>query len=325
LASKTTAPALPVTLLLPLSGPLAEVGGSMRRAAGLAQSSASGGAGVTLDIRDTGGDPALAAREASAAIASGARMILGPVTAAEVRATMAVAGAVPVIGFSNDPALLDSGAYVFGVTPVQSVAAILTHARDENLSSLVAVVPPGAYGDAVAEAVETLTPRAGLRLAGVVREAAGSRALQARISALSPPPDAVLIAHFGAGLGSVASSVRTATDARILGTVQWLRDGPLWDAALEGAVFATPEPEGFATFAQAYGKGPGLLAALAFDAVRLAQTVGSTPAPLRDVLHRARGFDGVVGPYRLYETGLCERELSTLTIRAGDVARGTSS
>ena len=321
---ETVAPAFPVALLLPLSGPLAEVGGSMRRAAGLAQSSATGG-GVTLDIRDTGGDPARAGREATAAIAAGARLILGPVTADEVRATVAVAGAVPVIGFSNDPALLGTGAYVFGVTPVQSVAAVLTHARDENLSSLVAVVPPGAYGDAMAEAVETLTPRAGLRLSGVLRAATGSRELEVRLAALSPPPDAVAIAHFGGGLGSVAASVRKATNAQMLGTVQWLRDGPPWDAALEGAVFATPEPEGFSTFAQAYGEGPGLLAALAFDAVRLAATAGSSPAPLRDVLHRAEGFDGVVGPCRLYETGLCERELGILTIRAGDVARSTGS
>lgn len=317
-------PVLPVALLLPLSGPLAEVGASMRRAAGLAQSSASG-ARITLDIRDSSGDPARAAQEAAAAIAGGARMILGPVTAAEVRATVAVAGTVPVVAFSNDPALLGSGAYVFGVTPVQSVAAVLTHARNDDLASVVAVLPSGAYGDAMAEAVETLAPRAGLRLSSVLRDGAGPGVLEARIAALSPPPDAVLVGHFGAALEPVAASVRRATDAQILGTVQWLRDGPPWGEALEGAVFAVPEPKGFASFAGAYGEGPGLLAALAFDAVRLSEAVASTRAPLRNALHRSNGFRGVVGPYRFYDSGLCERELGIQTIRAGDVVRSTST
>ena len=296
-----TSPALPVALLLPLSGPLAEIGASMRRAAELAQSSGRGGR-IALDIRDTGGDAAIAAQAAAAAVAAGTRLILGPLTAGEVRAVSDVAGAVPVIGLSNDPALLGSGAYVFGVTPVQSVAAVLTHARDAGLSSVAAVVPPGPYGTAVADAVETLAPRAGLRVVGA-----------------GQGPEAVLIARSGAGLTAAARDVRRASDAALLGTVQWLREGPPWDPALDGAVFAAPEPDGFAAFAASYGAqdgaSPGLLAALAFDVVRLAQAVAGGPLP--QALHRATGFVGVTGRYRLYPSGLCERELGVLRIEGG--------
>lgn len=303
-----------MALLLPLSGPLAEVGESMRRAAGLAQP------GAALSVRDTGGDPAMAAREAQTAVAAGARLILGPLTAAETRTVAAVAGAVPVVSFSNDPALLGIGVHVFGVTPVQSVAAVLTHARDAGLESLAVAVPIDPYGEAVAAAVEELAPRAGLRLSGVLRTGADAAGAAAGFGAMTPRPDAVLIAHSGAALARVATALRGVSEARFLGTVQWLRDGPPVIPALEGAVFAAPEPDAFAAFAGAFeaetGTVPGLLAALAFDAAALARIVAVAPG----ALYRARGFDGVTGRYRLYDTGLCERELGVSVVGRTEAA-----
>lgn len=289
----------------------------MQRAAALAQSPAGN---MVLDVRDTGGDPARAAGEAQAAVAEGAAMLLGPVTAPEVVAVEQVSGSVPVIAFSNDPALIGGGAYVFGVTPVQSVAAVLTEAREQGHESVAALAPDGAYGDAVAEAVELLAPRAGLQLSGVLRSVPGDAGLNAQLSALSPQPEAILIAHTGDGLAAIIAEVRRGSDAQLLGTVQWLRGDTLRNPLLEGAIVAAADPDRFgeftAAYGQAYGAAPGLLAALSFDAVRLAQSVtagGGAPGPQ---LHRSGGFRGITGDYRLYPSGLCERQLAALEVGA---------
>jgi ABC-type branched-subunit amino acid transport system substrate-binding protein len=283
----------------------------MRRAAELVAGN------MVLDIRDTGGEASIAAREAAAAVKEGATMILGPVRSDAVRAAAGAAGeAVPVIGFSNDPTLLGTGATVFGVTPVQSVAAMLAHERNRGSRSVGVVAPKGAYGDAVVEATRLLAPRAGLEITGVGR---GENELRAMLT--GGIPDAVLLTLPSARLAPAAEALRRAGATRLLGTVQWLAQGVPDDPALVGAVVPSPDPATLAPFttayAQAHGEAPGLLAALAADATRLASAVTVGGTARRDVLYRAAGFEGMAGDYRLYPSGQCERTLDVFIIGNG--------
>ena len=91
-----------VAILLPLSGPRADIGQAMLHAAQLALD---GPGAPPLDAKDTGGTPSGAAAAAQSAIAEGAGLILGPLTSPETAAVAPVARAanVAVLAFTNDP------------------------------------------------------------------------------------------------------------------------------------------------------------------------------------------------------------------------------
>src|SRR5947209_11070659 len=97
-----------IAILVPLTGTSAEVGRSMLNAAQLAND-APGAA--PLESEDTGGTPAGAVRAAQAALAAGAGIILGPLTATETGAVAPVtrAAGVPVLAFTSDRAQSQPG------------------------------------------------------------------------------------------------------------------------------------------------------------------------------------------------------------------------
>ena len=106
-----------VGLLLPLSASTqtALVAKAMREAAELALFE-SRGAELQLVIKDDKGTEDGARAAATEAIGQGAEIILGPLFAKSVRAAAAVArkSSVPVIAFSNDPAVAGNGAFLIG-------------------------------------------------------------------------------------------------------------------------------------------------------------------------------------------------------------------
>ena len=111
-------PVIRVGLLLPLSGPHAELGKSLLNAAQLALFDVAGQGFALLPV-DTQGTAPGAAAAARRALDGGARLILGPVFAPSVAAVapIARAGGVKVVSFSNDRAVAGNGVYVMGFTP----------------------------------------------------------------------------------------------------------------------------------------------------------------------------------------------------------------
>jgi ABC-type branched-subunit amino acid transport system substrate-binding protein len=108
-----------IALLVPLTGPNAAVGQSIANATTMA----------LLDIKterlrvttyDTGKDAAAAARQA---ITEGNKLILGPLTADEVKAVAPIARAakVPVVSYSNDASVAGNGIFLLGYAPSQSI------------------------------------------------------------------------------------------------------------------------------------------------------------------------------------------------------------
>jgi hypothetical protein len=134
-----------VALLVPLTGPNAVVGQSIANSANLALLDV-GDRRINLRIYDTASAGAEAA--AAKAVADGARLFLGPLLAADVKAVQARASAnnIPVIAFSNDAALAGEGTYIMGFQPGQAIARVVGFASSRGVQRFAALVPDGVYG-----------------------------------------------------------------------------------------------------------------------------------------------------------------------------------
>lgn len=303
-------------MLLPLSGPRAALGQSMRQAALLTQP-----AGFDLTILDTGGQPDRAATAAMQAASDGATMILGPLTTGETIAVLdGIDGAVPVVTFSNNQALAGGGAFVFGITPEQSIETIFDHAIQQGWRDIAVVVAPGALGRAATEAAVDIAGRTGVDLVASITHEPGQGGLRERVFTGGRRVDAVLLPGGGAGLRTFARDIRARGDVPLLGTVQWSSEALENEPALRGARFAAPDPAALAGFAARYeaeyGTAPGVLAGLTYDAVAMAAAGGSS-AP---ALLRRSGYPGVIGDFRFRSDRTMIRDLAVLTIGADGAA-----
>lgn len=293
-----TPKAKPAALLVPLGGPQAALGLSMQRAAAMVQ--AASGTGAELIPYDTGGTPAGAAAAAALAIRRGAGLLLGPLASAEVRPVVAAAaGRVPVIAFSNDEALRESGAFLLGITATQSVGSILGYARRRGIRRVAMLASATPWGLQATPAAQRIAGDLGLDLAVV--PVAAPAALASR--------DALLVVDGGTAFtaaGAVPAGVQ------LLGTHQALDAAP----APEGAWIAAPDPAGFDTFARDYearnGGRPGLVTALAFDGAGIVKALRSGGRTDRAALLATQSFPGVTGALRFREDGSAARALSIL-------------
>jgi hypothetical protein len=99
--------------------------------------------GVQIDLRvyQTGGDPAHAAQLAGQALADGAKVIVGPLLAAEATAVgNAVAGAgVNVLSFSNNPAAAGRNVFLLGPTFDNTASRLMSYAASQNKGRILLV------------------------------------------------------------------------------------------------------------------------------------------------------------------------------------------
>ncbi len=300
----------PVALLLPLTGERAQLGLSMSRAAMLAESDPA----LTIAL-DTGGTPAGAQGAALAAIKRRAALILGPLSAAETRAaSAAVAGRVPLIAFTNDGAAASDGTFAFGLTPAQTTSAVLRYARSRGVRNVV-VVGDGTPWSGAASAVATrMQGELGLDVRAITVTPGHP------LPAAGDPPDAVLVPS---SADSVIAAARGLKDSgiQLLATVQALDNRPSALAALDGAWIAAPDPAAFGRFSSEYeaknGGGAGALAALAYDAAKIARGLRDAGTLGRAGLLGGEGFDGVMGRTSFRTDGSCARELAILVAGPG--------
>jgi branched-chain amino acid transport system substrate-binding protein len=114
--------------------------------------------------QDTGGTPQGAAAAARAALGAGARILLGPLTAPEVQAAAPIAqqAQVPVLAFSNDPAVARPGVWPLGITPGEQVRRLVVAAQQAGKTQFAALLPDSAFGRAMGDALGTATTQAGM-------------------------------------------------------------------------------------------------------------------------------------------------------------------
>lgn len=303
-------------MLLPLSGPAAAVGRSMQRAAALTLSS---------DPRepapvayDTMGTAQGAGAAAALAVKRGAKLILGPLFASEVRpALAAVEGRTPVIAFSNDQGLVESGAFVLGITARQSVDTILRYARGRGVRSVVLLAGADGWGRQAADAGTQLAATLGLDLSALdPAQAQGTALVPAlRAKAGGELPNAVLVAGGGARCVEVARALAGA-GVQLMATVQALDHTPATLSAIEGAWLSAPDPVAFARFAREYearqGDAPGAIAALGRDGAIIAETLRKGGRMDRDAVLAVRNYPCITGPLGFRADGSCVRRLSVL-------------
>lgn len=168
---------VPVALLVPLSGESAQLGRAMFRAAQLALFDV-GNEDLVLLPRDTRGTPEGAAEMARAALADGARLILGPLFADSVAAVTPHArdAGVSVVAFSSDRAAARPGVFVMGHLPAQQVERIAGFAGAEGLRRIAALAPDDAYGQRVVGDLRRASAAAGVTVVDAAFYPAAARA-----------------------------------------------------------------------------------------------------------------------------------------------------
>ncbi|MEO5495080.1 MAG: penicillin-binding protein activator [Sphingomonas sp.] len=317
-----------VALLVPMSGPNGAVGRSIANATQLALLDTNN-AVLRITTYDTATGAAAAAQKA---IDEGARLILGPLLAEDVRAVLPVAkrAGVTVISFSNDSSIAGSGAYLMGYSPGQSIERVVDYARSQGITTYGGLVANGVYGQRAStsflRAVEDAKGQV-ISLQPYDRSVASITAAAARLGR-SGPVGAVLIADDAAAAAGVVPLMRKGGQggAKVLGTERWNNDTTIGTRpALNGAWFASVSNTLYRQYATKYrarfGVGPYRLSSMGYDSVLLTIRIArdwpiGRPFP-ENRLRDSGGFAGIDGAFRFGGNGVAERALEVQEVRGG--------
>lgn len=154
---------LRVGLLLPLSGPMAEVGQNMQHAALIALFNQPL-QHIELYPEDTQGTPEGAEAALNRALQSGVDIILGPVLSQSVQAITPMANAAgrPVLAYSSDRMAADGrNVRLFSIIPTEQAAYVARYAVQHGLHTFAALMPEGAYGREMFRVFEAEVTRLG--------------------------------------------------------------------------------------------------------------------------------------------------------------------
>ncbi len=319
-----------VALILPLTGELSSVGVSMANGAQLAmdyiQSNAQIGDNITLIVKDSQGDAGMASRQASAAVAEGVSLILGPLKADCVRSAGSVArsAGIPLIGFSNNSGAAAPGVYLLNVLPEVEVRRSLAYAQSQGRRAFAALVPTTDFGRIQEGAFRQAVSDLGLNAVAVysfsneteARTAMGAVVQQLRAGTIDAlfMPDRATAPSFGVLLEEATIDRSKVT---IMGSANWDNDVKIASTAfLAGAVYPTVDDAGQLALKPDYmarfGTEPHPFASIAYTAVLLANSSAlsmATPKYPADQLTRASGFNGRDGLFRFLADGRSEYAL----------------
>src|SRR5262249_31388892 len=320
-----------VGLVLPLSaaGNAALAAQSMRNAAEMALAEFQN-PNIQLLIKDDAGSPQGAQQGAQQALAEGAEIILGPLFAQSVPATAQVARSrgIPVVAFSTDSSVAGRGVYLLSFLPESDVNRIVEYSVSIGKRSFAALLPDNAYGNVVEAAFKPAVPRRGGRVVAFEKYGA-DRATPARTVAQAlGGADARVLADDGdavvAGADALTAAGATLRNIQLLGTGLWDNPRVFASSALQGGLYAAPDPAGFRAFSGRYrtkfGSEPVRTATLAYDAVALVAALARTQGPQRfsaEVLTSASGFAGIDGLFRFRADGTNERGLAVMKVATG--------
>ena len=329
-----------MALLLPLSGnpALSQLGTALanasRMAIGFIEANPNIGENVTISLRDTGDSAAGAAAAANAALAEGAKLILGPLTAEQVTAvgTVARASSVPVIGFANNGSVAGQGVYVLNVLPETEMKRALTWLMSQGRRGPAGIFPATPYGEALAAAFRTQAIAVGFNPSAVYTFSDVSEA-QSIIAQAKPLVDrGMLDALFIPDRASapifasqLAQSGVRPDDVQLVGSADWANDPALLaNPALAGAVFPAVDEVGLnairADYQARFGSAPPQMATIAYTATILANvnTLSlATPPYSPQLLTNPSGFAGRDGLFRFNANGRSDYALVIRKIGAG--------
>lgn len=321
-----------VSMLLPLSasGRSGEHGRKMRDAAALAMTDL-GDDLLTLTVEDTGGDDGRARTLASGALASGAKLVIGPSEPGAVRQLAGVSG-------SNRPlvlALADNyagapGIYSVRLNEADSAAAGAAAIAAKGARKFVLFYAEGEAGKAIEKRVANSLSIYGATLAVALPYGAssgGSDKAVADMMALVSDPQAIVVASGSANPASLVQALRAkgmlGKKITLIGSNRWFEHG-IDDPALQGAYVATLDNAEIGPiadrFRKTYNYEPDVNVAYGYDTVALAAGIASALGPkgfTKKVLENPTGFRGSTGVFRFREDGAGERAMPFFRIDKG--------
>ncbi|MFZ2587301.1 MAG: penicillin-binding protein activator [Alphaproteobacteria bacterium] len=337
-----TAPApaaLRVGVLLPLSGPLAPVGKNVLRGLQLALTEVEPLRGAMVELVPA--DTSLGATQAlDAALAQGARVVVGPLLGKNVSeiAGRAQAASTPLLSFSNDDDVASRDVHMLPSLPADQARRMARWAVANGHMQVAALAPATPYGARMVEAFKTELEREGGKLVQTVTFSPQDMDFSAKVKALvGDKPLTGAAAFNGLFLPVPAATLPMITSqlayynvdragVQLIGTGLW-HDNALLNASarsVRGGVFASPaQPPAFAqAYASAYGKQPDAMALQGYDAGRLMLQIAAdrdwSGRDVMQLLGRNEGFYGVGGYYTFQPNGQTERGLAL--VRVGDGA-----
>lgn len=317
-----------VALLLPVTGPDADVGQSIANATALALADTKV-TNIRMVTYDTGLGVAAATQRA---IADGNKVILGPLRSDNVIEVAEIArpAGVPIISFSNDVGVAGQNVFLLGHLPNQSIDRVVLYAKSKGMNRFAGVVASNVYGQRAQSNMTTAVRAAGGILVGIQESngtAASAEAAARRLTQMGAI-DAILVADSGRAAITTVPALRRGgiRTAKILGTDLWNIDGTLAGSPpLYGAWFASVSDTLYTQYAVKYrarfGKAPLRLSSLGYDSVLLVARVArdwrpGTRFPVAQ-LTDPQGFIGVDGAFRFNANGLTDRMLEVQEIQAG--------
>jgi ABC-type branched-subunit amino acid transport system substrate-binding protein len=320
-----------VGLVLPLSasGNAGVAALSMKNAAEMALAEFQN-PNIQLLIKDDAGSPQGAQQGTQQALDEGAEIILGPLFAASVPATAQLARTrgVSVIAFSTDSSVAGRGVYLLSFLPESDVNRIVDYAAGTGKKSFAAMLPDNAYGNVVEAAFKQAVGRKGGRIVAFEKYGADRATAARTVAQALGGADALFIADDGDSVVTVADALTAAganlKNIQLLGTGLWDNPRVFASPALQGGLYAAPDPSGFRSFSGRYrakfGAEPVRTATLAYDAVALVAALARTQGGQRfspEVLTNPSGFAGIDGLFRFRADGSNERGLAVMKVTTG--------
>jgi ABC-type branched-subunit amino acid transport system substrate-binding protein len=320
-----------VGLVLPLSasGNAGVAALSMKNAAEMALAEFQN-PNIQLLIKDDAGSAQGAQQGTQQALDEGAEIILGPLFAASVPATAQLARArgVSVIAFSTDSSVAGRGVYLLSFLPESDVNRIVEYAAGTGKKSFAALLPDNAYGNVVEAAFKQAVGRKGGRIVAFEKYGADRATAARTVAQALGQADALFIADDGDSVVTVADALTAAganlKNIQLLGTGLWDNPRVFASPALQGGLYAAPDPSGFRSFSGRYrakfGADPVRTATLAYDAVALVAALARTQGGQRfspEVLTNPSGFAGIDGLFRFRADGSNERGLAVMKVTTG--------
>ena len=317
-----------VALLLPVTGPDADVGQSIANATALALADTKV-TNIRMVTYDTGLGVAAATQRA---IADGNKLILGPLRGDNVIEVAQIArpAGVPIISFSNDVGVAGPNVFLLGHLPNQAIERVVLYAKSKGINRFAGVVASNVYGQRAQSNLTTAVRAAGGILVGIqeTNGTAASAEVAARRLSQMGAIDAILVADSGRAAITIVPALRRGglRTAKVLGTDLWNIEGTLAGSPpIYGAWFASVSDTLYTQYAAKYrarfGKAPLRLSSLGYDSVLLVARVArdwqpGTRFPVAQ-LTDPQGFIGVDGAFRFNPNGLTDRMLEVQEVQAG--------
>ena len=329
-------------VILPFSGRYAALANNIRKAIDMAVLT-TGRADfevVYIDSVDGGNQ---AARDAVAATAD---LIVGPLFAATSReaAPIAAEHQIPMISFSNNIEIAQSGAWIIGQSPESEIDAALDYAFnemttrgvDQRLIKVAVIIEDNFYGSRLRD--HTLLRLKEFDITNIspltlTDNMVGDQQFLRRVIRQfanwqedAPPVfDVVIFCGGGEFVLRVAPALSwhdlDPTKVVYLGTSQLDQPALLREPSLFGSIFATAPAAKQRQFTEIwhrfYRENPGPIAAMGFDAIAIASTTRPREG-INNILLNPLGFNGFSGVFRFLPGGGNDRHLELRQIIPDD-------